>query len=210
VQRFRFGDGEVLLLSTVQGLVSERDRVLAALHTERPDVLALGQSAESVADLLRFEPSAEVDPYEDLMDHDLVYAAQLEAFGEVQLPPPDLLAAVRWARDKGVTCFGVDLAEEAYAMLFTKSVSTWGFLRYGRIQRRLSRRPPRAPDARALSLAWDARFRKVKGIRIVEAAREAHMAQHAAHLARETPAKVLLLVDAPREAGTAQLLATLD
>lgn len=208
MRRFSFGEGEVVLLSTVHGLVAERERVVGALHTERPDVLALGQSAESVASLLHYEPSPEVDPYDDLMDHDLVYAAQLEAFGEVRLPPADLVAAARWAQDAGIPVFGVDLAEEAYSTLFTKSVSTFGFLRYGNIQRRLSRRPPRAADARALSLVWDAKFRKVKGIRVVEAAREAHMAEHAARLARETPGKVMLVVDAPREEGIAKLLAS--
>ena len=33
--------------------------------------------------------------------------------------------------------------------------------RHGRVQRRLAKRPPRAEDARAFSLAWDAAIRKV-------------------------------------------------
>lgn len=207
LQRFRFGEGEVLLFSTVQGLVSERERILHVLESEAPSVVAMGQSPEATANLLLFEPSPDVDPYDDVMDHDLVYAAQLEAFGEVSLPPADLVAAARWAEARGALLAGVDFPEDDYQTLFTKTVSTFGFLRYGRIQRSLSKRPPKASDPRSLALAWDKAFRKVKGIRLVEAAREARIAGEAARLARERKAKVLLLVDAPREAGVAERLA---
>ena len=208
MHRFRVPPGEVVVVSTVQGLVSERDRVLAALEAERPDVVALGLSAEAVSTLLRYEPDPEVDLFEKLPDHDYVYSLKLQEYGAVELPPPDQLAAARGAQEHATTLFGIDLAEEAYETLFTKTVSPFGFLRYGRIQRRLAARPPRAADARAFCLAWDAKIRKVKGIRLVEAARERHMAEQAARLARETPGKVVLVVDAAREAGVLQALAS--
>lgn len=210
MRRFEVGNGQVLLLSNVPGLVSERARVLAALNEIHPDVLAIGLSPEAVATLLRYEPSPELDPLDDLPDHDYVYSVKLREFGEVELPAPDLLAAVRWARDANVPFFGVDLSEEQYEDLFTKAVSAWGFLRYGRIQRRLARKPPKAADARAFHLAWDAKIRKVKGIARVEAARESTMAENAATLARERAARVLLLVEAAREAGISERLRTLE
>lgn len=206
--RVRSGDGEVVVLASVHGLVAERERVLRVLDAESPQVVAVGLSAESVATLLRYEPQPDEDPFEDVPDHDFVYSVKLGEFGDVSLPPPDLLAAVRWARERGVACFGVDLGEEAYEELFTKSVSTWGLLRYGRIQRRLARKPPRAPDARAFSLAWDARIRNVKGIAKVESERERVMAASAARLARERGARVVLVIDAPREQGVLQALAS--
>lgn len=206
--RVRFGEGEVVVLASVHGLVAERERVLASLEAEAPAVVAVGLSAESVAALLRYEPQPDEDPFEDIPDHDLMYSVKLAEFGEVALPPPDLLAAVRWSKERGVTCYGVDFAEEAYEELFTKSVSAWGFLRYGRIQKRLARKPPQAEDARTFSLAWDARIRKVKGIARVEAERERHMAALAERLARDAGGRVLLLVDVPREPGVLQALAS--
>lgn len=206
MQRFRAGDGEVVLFSTVQGLRAEAERVRAVLEEERPAIVALGLSPEAVSSLQRYQPQPDVDPFEELPDHDFVYSLKLREFGEIDLPPPDLVAALAWAREAGATAYGVDLPEERYEDLFTKTVSTWGFLRYGRIQRKLARRPPKAADARAFSLAWDAAIRRVKGLRLVEAAREAHIAAHARSLAKDTPAKVFLLVDAPREAGTAEQL----
>lgn len=210
MRRFRVGEGQVLLVTSVQGLVSERARVLAVLNEAQPDVVAIGLSPESVASLLRYEPDPEVDPFEELPDHDLVYSLKLREFGDVELPAPDLVAAIVWARDANVPFFGVDLPEEAYEDLFTKEVSAWGFLRYGRIQRRLAKRPPKTADARAFTLAWDARIRRVKGIARVEAAREKAMAENAAGLAREKEAKVLLLAEAAREAGISERLAGME
>lgn len=201
VERFRFGNGEVVLLSTVQGLVSERQRVLDLLDKEAPAAVAVGLSPEAVASLLRYERDPEVDPFEELPDHDLVFSLKLREFGDVDLPPPDLVAAIEWAHARKVTAYGVDMPEEAYEDLFTKEVSAFGFLRYGRIQRKLAKRPPKATDARSFSLAWDAKIRKVKGIARVEAAREVWMADAAAALARELAAKVVLIVDVSREAG---------
>lgn len=201
VERFRFGDGEVVLVSTVQGLVAERERVVALLDEEKPAAVALGLSPEAVSTLLRYEKDPEVDPFEELPDHDLVYSLKLREFGDVDLPPPDAVAAIEWAQAHGVSAYGVDMPEEAYEDLFTKQVSAFGFLRYGRIQRSLAKRPPSAPDARSFSLLWDAKIRKVKGIARVEAAREEFMADAAAELARRLAAKVVLIADAPREAG---------
>jgi hypothetical protein len=205
--RYRIGEGEVVLHASVQGLASEAERVRAALDEEKPAVVALGLSAEAVASLLRYQPDPEIDPFEELPDHDLVYSVKLGEFGEVDLPPPDLVAALAWAKEHGATCYGVDLSEEAYEDLFTKSVSAFGFLRYGRIQRKLAKKPPKAATAREFSLAWDARIRREKGIARVEAAREEMMARAAAKLARDRQAKVLLLVDAPQEAGVSKHLA---
>lgn len=204
--RWRFGEGEVVLLSTVQGLVAERERVLAALRDESPAVVAVALSPEAAAGLLRYERVEGADPFDDLPDHDVIYSLKLGEFGPIDLPPPDLLAALQEGKAAGAQVLGVDLPEETYEALFAKEISVWGFLQYGRVQRRLAKKPPRAADARAFSLAWDAAMRKVKGLAKIEAAREAHIASAAARLARETPGRVLLVVDAPREAGVAERL----
>lgn len=196
----------MVLLSTVQGLASEAPRVRAAFRRATPAAVALAASPESVAALLRFAPAPDVDPFEDLSDHEFVYAHSLRRFGDVALPPPDLAEALRLAQEAGVPLHGVDLTEEQYEDAFTTEVSAWGLLRYGRIQRKLARKPPKAVDARAFALAWDARIRKVKGLARVEARREAAIAERARALAAQVGGRVLLLVDAPREAGVAAAL----
>lgn len=200
--------GEVVLLATVQGLVAERDNVRRAYTLVKPAAVALGVSPEAAASLAAFARTPEMDdPFEELPDHDYVYSVVLRTFGEVDLPPPDLLEAARLAKADGLPLHGADLTEETYEDHFTKMVSVWGFLRYGRIQRRLARKPPRAPDAASFSLAWDAAIRRVKGIARLEELREAHIAQTSAALARELGGRVLLVVDLPRAGGVRRALA---
>lgn len=199
--------GEVHLVSTVQGLASERDVVAAAFDRVQPAALALGLSPEQVAALQSYSPKEDEDLFDDLPDHEALYAARLQAFGEIGLPPPDLMEAIRIAGERGVPVRGVDLTQEQYEDAFTSEVGWFALLRYGRLQRKLGRKPPRASDARAFSLAWDARVRRVRALDRVEARREDAMSARASTLARETGGPVLLLVDAPREAGVAQRLA---
>lgn len=204
--RFECPGGEVVLLSTVQGLIGEEAAVRQAFVEVEPKALALGLSPESVAALLRYAPQEDEDPFDDLSDHEFVFAAKLQEYGPIALPPPDVLEAVRLAKERDIPVRAVDLTDEQYEGAFTEEVSTWGLLWYGHVQRRLARRPPKARDARAFSLAWDARVRRVGGIARVEARRERAIAERARLLAEDVGGTVLLLVDAPREAGIARAL----
>ncbi|MEA3199453.1 MAG: hypothetical protein QOE90_881 [Thermoplasmata archaeon] len=192
---------DVVLVGTVQGLVAEAARVREAFEAARPRAVALGVSPEAAGALLRYQPVEGADPFDDLPDAELAFAARLQEYGDVALPPPDLLEAVRLAREAGVPVYGADLPEERYEEVFAAEVSAWGLLRYGRVQRKLAKRPPAAPDARAFALAWDARLRRIKGLDRVERAREAHVAATARSLARQAGGPLLLVVDAAREPG---------
>jgi hypothetical protein len=206
MQRVAVEGGEVVVLATVQGLVAEAERVRAAFDAVSPRAVALGISPEAAGALLRHQPVEGVDLFDELPDAEFAYAVRLQEYGEVGLPPPDLLEAARLAKERGVTLYGADLPEEKYEDVFAAEVSAWGLLRYGRVQRKLVKRPPAAPDARAFALAWDAAVRRVKGIDRVEKAREAHVAASARTLARQAGGPVLLVVDAAREAGVLQAL----
>jgi len=190
----------VVVLGTVPGLVSEAARVREAFERVRPRAVALGVSPEQAAALLRYQPVADVDPFDDLPDAELAFAARLQSFGEVSLPPPDLVEAARLAKEAGLPVHGADLPEEKYEDLFTSEVGAWSLLRYGRAQRKLAKRPPEAPDARAFALAWDARVRRIGAFGRIEAAREAHIADAARALAKQA-SPLLLVVEAAREAG---------
>jgi len=108
---------------------------------------------------------------------------------------------VRIAKATGVPLYGVDMSQEAYEEAFTEEVGVLALLRYGRIQRKLARKPPPAATPREFSLAWDASVRRVKGVARVEARRERAIAEGARALNERTEGVVLLVVDAPREAG---------
>lgn len=207
MERVAVPGGEVAVVATVQGLLAEAERVRAAFEEVGPKAVALGVSPESAAALLRYEPVEGVDPFDDLPDAELAYSLRLQEFGPVALPPPDLVEATRLAKAHGVPLHGADLPEARYEDVFAAEVSAWGLLRYGRVQRKLAKRPPPAADARAFALAWDGAVRRVKGIDRVEKAREEHIADVARALARQVGSPVLLVLDAAREAGVLAALA---
>lgn len=232
--------GSVHVVSTIQGLAGEAERVRAAFEDVNPRVVALGLGPEGVAGLMHYlkekerasveppppppEKPAEPrrhkdgtyywedveDPYdydaaEMLTESEAAYGIALRAFGDVKLPPRDLLVAVELAGKAGVPVLGVDLSEEEYGEEFSKRVSTWGLLRYTRRVNKLSRRPPKAENARDFVLAWDAALRRVKAVDGLERAREHTMADRARALAKEH-GDVLLVVEVPREAGVVAAL----
>ncbi|HLE96870.1 MAG TPA: hypothetical protein VI997_05815, partial [Candidatus Thermoplasmatota archaeon] len=139
------------------------------------------------------EPSETIDPYES-------YAIGLSRFGEIGLPPPDLLAALQLAREAGVEPVAIDLDESQYADIFAASVGPFALFRYGRRVRRMAKRPPPGDTPRAFALAWDRKIRALRGFDAVERTRERHMAVRLETVS--AGARVLLaIVDVARADG---------
>lgn len=200
--------GTIHLLATVQGLVAERDRVRAAFAATKPKAIALGVSPESVTALSNYKKpeNDDDDPYDDLPDAEFAYSVWLSKLGEVALPPPDLYEGVNLAKEHDLPAHGVDLTEADYVEAFTTEVGAFSLLRYGRVLRKLAKRPPKAADPREFSLAWDEKCRRIGAIDRVEGRREAQIAAAARRVAREAGGDILLIVDAPRALGVATLL----
>lgn len=208
MERFDVEGGAIHLLATVQGLVAERERVRRAFYSIRPKVVALSISPESVTALANYQKPTDEDddPYDDLPDAEYAYSVWLAKLGEVALPPPDLLEGVLIAKEHGVVSLGADLTELAYVEAFTEEVGAFALLRYGRVLRKLAKRPPKAADPHAFSLAWDEKCRRIGAIDRVERRREAQIALSVLQAAREAGGDVLLVVDAPRALGVATIL----
>ncbi len=102
----------------------------------------------------------------------------LERFGDVRLPSPDLEAAFRWATAQGVAVTALDLDDEAHAEVFVRSNRMWDVFRNQRLQPKLLRAEFKdAEDAGSLVRAFDAMQTKIPSLRVVEEARESHMAR---------------------------------
>ena len=198
------GHHELHVLGTVRGLASEEERVAAAFDRLEPAGVALGVAPEDLEGLRSVDGGAAYE--HEFSEADDIYAHYLQQFGPVALPPRDLVAAVRIARERGVPVATLDLPEVQYVETFTGAVSGWQLLLYNRRVRKLARKPPVAEDALAFHLWWDAQIRRLGGFDRLERAREAHMAAELGRLA--LPAgRVLVLVEAARVAG---MVAALD
>lgn len=202
--RLTIAGHDVLLLGTVAGYVPDGDRVRQAYDAFRPQTVALGVPAEDLAglDVLARGPSPEEMP--DLDDASQRLLQMISAYGPTRIPSPDLEAAHAVAQGDGVPLRSLDLDDDAHAEAFTSNVNFLHVLQSNAIKSRLMRRGIKGNDAYDLATAWDAAWTRPKGLRKVDALREAHMAERLQELARS--GSVLAVVPCARLPGIVALL----
>ena len=73
MRQIKIEETVVTVLPTVKGLVSDSERVINAIESISPDVIAISISKEELAGLKEMEPTDEIE----LNDIEIVYAAML-------------------------------------------------------------------------------------------------------------------------------------
>lgn len=197
--RLKVAGNDVLLLGTVAGFVPDAERVRQAYDAFRPATVALGVPPEDLATLDELAAQGtppELPPLDDASEKLLTLVA---AFGPTRIPSPDLEAAHLAAKGDGVPLAALDLGDAEHAAVFTKEVRFYHVVQSNSVKSRLLKRGVAGADAYEVAANWDAAWTKPKGLRRVEAAREAHMAQRI----REEAARgtVLAIVPSIRLAG---------
>ncbi|HOO04260.1 MAG TPA: hypothetical protein PLJ11_06010, partial [Methanomassiliicoccales archaeon] len=90
MQRIELNGSKVYVLPVIKGLVSEGEKVRAAILETRPEAVGVSISREELEGLRSYQ-GEEIG----LSALEEAYRAGLEEFGEVQLPPPCYLEALR-------------------------------------------------------------------------------------------------------------------
>ncbi len=203
--RLQVAGHDVLLLGTIAGFVPDAERVRQAFDAFRPATVALGVPPEDLAALDALgakETQAELPPL-DVSEEKLL--SLVAAFGPTRVPSPDLEAAHDAARADKVPLEAIDLDDEAHAATFTRHVRFVHVIQSNAIKSRLLKRGVGGADAYEVAANWDAAWTKPKGLRRVEAEREAHMASRLRELAAK--GTVLAVVPSVRLAGIVAQLA---
>lgn len=210
----KLGECRLSLLGTVAGYVPDGPRVEQAIAELAPDALALGVPEEDLATLDHLAEHGMME----LVAPDPVTAAFLEglrAYGETRVPSPDLEAAHREAKARGIPVVAVDLPDDAHAAVFTREVGFFHVLRSNARTKRVLRRgvgagkPGGPADAYAFAAAWDHELAATSAFHAVESQREQWMASRIRQVcARPGKARVLAIVPAARLDGVVRLLAT--
>ncbi len=137
-------------------------------------------------------------------DSDLTYSKKLAVFGDVELPPPSFMEAVRLADRAKVPIVPVDLTDDEYTIVFCDHVSYWQLVRHSKRVR--SMRRLRASSPEELMTLWDRRIRSLKGFDVLEGERELKMATTLVEVLERHPT-VLAVIDMTRVEGTLRELA---
>ncbi len=117
----------------------------------------------------------------------------LQRFGDVALPSPDLDAAYRWALDNDARIEALDMDDDAHTDVYVAANKFWDVIKNNRMQKRLMAMEFKdANDAHELVRRFDAEQMRLKALRTVEEAKEAHMAKRLAGLQGQAVAVVPL------------------
>ncbi len=185
------GEGEVPEeLEMPAGVVSREDVERARDEPFHPDIVA--------ADAAAFSDQVFIS------DTDMAYSRKLASFGDVEMPPPSFMEAVRWSDRGEVPLRSIDLTDDEYTQVFVDHVSYWQLVRHsGRVK---SMRRYKARSPADLASEWDRRMRALKGFDVIERERERKMGMELADLLGRHK-KVLAVIDVARVDGALRVLA---
>ncbi len=160
------------VIPVVRGLVSEADRV-ERMVTESTRAVAVSLSREEIEGIrsstgpMGYDPS----PTEE------IYARLLARFGEVQLPPPCHVAAVRAADNAGLPLVPLDMNEDLFSERYTELVRVRDLVSESLRARRAKHRTFIADSLVDFVMEWDDWINASAGFRRLEEERLVHMAQ---------------------------------
>ena len=195
----------VLLLGPVRGLAQEADRVVESLESFFPGAVGLGLSPEEMRGLVDYFVDSAADPVVPLTGPEMSEVRGLVRFGEVRVPNPSFVGALRWARARGVTVAPLDPSDERSASLFTEHIGYVELVRRTVAERRVARNPPTPSTADEFALSWDREVAGGRGSQAFARARDRHFVRAASRLAAD-PAPTALVIDRERFAFVRSLL----
>jgi hypothetical protein len=182
----------VLLLAPVRGLTSEVPRLLAALEGLSPVQLGFGLSAGELQSLHDYFVASEAEPVVPLTDNETSEVRGLVRFGEVRVPNPSFVEALRWAEARGVPAVPLDPDDDHTAALFAHHIGYLELVRRTVRERRVSRSPPTPSSADEFALEWDREVAAGRGSRNFAAARDGYLARQVSAIAARRPLGVVV------------------
>jgi hypothetical protein len=201
MHEIKLNGSRIFVLPVIKGLVSEGGAVHMTIAESRPQVVGISISKEEL-DGLRAYQGEEIE----LSDLEEAYKAGLSEFGEVQLPPPCYIQALKVCDEMGIPLIPVDMNEELFSERYCELISGLELMRESFFSHRIARKRFDMDSAESFVLDYDRKVNGGRGLSALNAEREAHMANVTRELA-DGRSPVLLLLERERVDGVLRLLA---
>ncbi len=185
----------IFVLPVIKGLVSEGEKVRNAISEIRPQAVGISISKEEL-DGLRSYQGEEIE----LSDQEEAYKAGLLEFGEVQLPPPCYMEAVKATDEMGIPLIPIDMNEELFSERYCELIGGLELMKESFLSHRVARKKFIMDSAEEFVLDYDRKVNGGRGVSSLNAERESHMTSSTIDLASQY-AKLLLLVEIERSRG---------
>jgi hypothetical protein len=195
MQRIELNGSKVYVLPVIKGLVSEGEKVRAAILETRPEAVGVSISREELEGLRSYQ-GEEIG----LSALEEAYRAGLEEFGEVQLPPPCYLEALRACEEFGIPLIPLDMNEELFSERYCELVGGLELVKESFFSHRIARKRFDMASAEAFVLDYDRKVNGGRGISALNLERERHMAETTSTMLH-TRKKLLILIEIERSLG---------
>ncbi|MDG6225056.1 MAG: hypothetical protein QCI82_06040 [Candidatus Thermoplasmatota archaeon] len=188
---FDKGGFRIHILGTIKGLVSESFTVEQVIEMLGPDLIGVHISPEELEGLaMVIDGEYKRTPMSPL---EKVYAIKLSRFGEVQIPPPSLVQALRSSRERGIPIFPLDMNDEEYSDAYTENVGGLTLVRQSLEIKRINRMDYKGSDAAAFCTHWDRTVNRMSDFRTLEKLREERMAMRVHELSSKARVSLFIL-----------------
>jgi hypothetical protein len=195
----------VTVLGAVRGLVAEGDRVRDRLDRIRPTAVGIAISPDELTGLREYFVGPDTEPVVPLAPTEAGEVRGLARYGEVGVPNPAAVEAIRWSDAAGATVEALDPSDDDYSEWFADSISYLELVRRTLRERKVVKRPPTPPTADEFATTWSGTINKGRGSRRLTARRDEAVVDGLGRL-RARYATVLLLVDRERFDGVIERL----
>ena len=175
-QTVTIGDTQILVLSTVKGLVSEAEIVESEIESFKPDLVALSIGPEEIKGTREWDGQ----PY-DMSGWDEIYGLSLRKIvGDdgVRLPPPSFRKAIEVSDSKNLEVIGIDMDEESFTESYTSNVSTWQLYKRGRLEKTMAKRGIEGTTPQDIVINMENSIREIAGFAKLEDDRVQAMAEN--------------------------------
>ena len=151
---------EVLLIGGIKGLISDGNELKDKLYEFIPHIMLIGISPGEVEGLTKFIE----DPFElDLNDYEIIYGTLLSRFGEVMVPPPIYIEAIRYSVSREIPAKGLDAAEDEFGSKYSETFTTGNMVSYIMRKKRIMKKPFSEDNPEDFVMSWKNEMDKNKG-----------------------------------------------
>ena len=198
----RIGECDLDIIPIIKGLVSETEKVKDALSKKDYETAGVSWGIEEIEAVRRRD---EITGENETNDLDVVYLYKLKTFGDVDMPDPAFTYVVDEFSKKGVSIIPLDMSDEEFAEAYCNEVSTFDFLKEGKIVSKAMKREFDNTSPEAFIMEWDALINEVKGYRKMNRVKEEFIANQIKDVAKYRK-NALILVDYERFQGIMDIL----
>ena len=198
-------EGDFLLAAPVRGLASQSTELLQALDGFRPTALGIGLSPEELGGLTEYFVAADTEPVVPLTSNEAAEVRGLVRFGEVRVPNPSVVEALRWAAARALSVEPLDPSDDRAANLFAEHIGYLELVRRTVRERRVARNPPAPSTPDEYAIRWDREIAHGAGSRQLADARNLYFVRRARRLGG-SGRPVALVIDRERFDGVRALL----